>query len=63
MKPDVDYLVEVRGVYDGWSIAVMKDGSYVNRWEDPDNPGCAVPGFESRFEKIRAALEEGRGTS
>lgn len=33
----VEYFVEIRGVYDGWSFAVMKDGHCVNRWpvEDP----------------------------
>jgi len=29
---DIDYLIEVRGFYDGWSIARLKDGTYVNRW-------------------------------
>lgn len=31
---DVDHLIELRGVYDGWSVAVMKDGTRVNRWAD-----------------------------
>lgn len=31
-----DY-IELRGVYDGWSIARMKDGSYVNRWHENDH--------------------------
>lgn len=31
-EADIDYVIELRGVYDGWSVAVMKDGSRVNRW-------------------------------
>jgi hypothetical protein len=35
--PDIDMnkvqmLVEIRGLYDGWSYAIMKDGTAVNRW-------------------------------
>lgn len=33
---DADVLIEVRGLYDGWSIALMKDGTIVNRWEPGD---------------------------
>lgn len=32
----LDYYIEIRGVYDGWSVAKMKDGSYINRWEPED---------------------------
>ena len=33
-NPDrVETYIEVRGVYDGWSVAKMKDGSLVNRWD------------------------------
>lgn len=28
----VQYVIELRGVYDGWSVAVLEDGSRVNRW-------------------------------
>lgn len=32
----VDCVIEIRGVYDGWSVAKMKDGSYINRWPEGD---------------------------
>jgi len=32
----IDYLIELRGVYDGWSVAVLKDGTRVNRWAGTD---------------------------
>lgn len=35
---EVAYFVELQGVYDGWSIAIMKDGSKVNRWDKNINP-------------------------
>lgn len=28
----VGMLIEIRGVYDGWSVAVLKDGRIYNRW-------------------------------
>jgi hypothetical protein len=35
---DVDTLIEIRGVYDGWSAALLKDGRYVNRWDAETEP-------------------------
>jgi hypothetical protein len=32
----VSHLVEIRGVYDGWSVKVLKDGTAVNRWPADD---------------------------
>lgn len=34
---EVETFIELRGVYDGWSIAKMKDGSYTNRWAETDH--------------------------
>lgn len=41
-KPDgaidmkqVESLIEVRDIYDGWSVAIMKDGRWLNRWKQP----------------------------
>lgn len=36
LPEDVDHYVEIRGVYDGWSVAVMKDGRTLNRWPPDD---------------------------
>lgn len=33
---DVELVCEVRGLYDGWSWAILKDGSAVNRWARSD---------------------------
>ena len=30
---DVEHTIELPHIYDGWSIAVLKDGTMVNRWE------------------------------
>ena len=49
---DIAYLIEIRGVYDGWSIAVMKDGTMRNRWANDD--GTPVEGYERHW----AATEE-----
>lgn len=34
---DVVMLYELPGVYDGWSIAELADGTFVNRWTE-DGP-------------------------
>jgi hypothetical protein len=41
----LDYYIEIRGVYDGWSVAKMKDGSYINRWEPEDRRYQATQDF------------------
>lgn len=46
---DVDHLIELRGVYDGWSVAVMKDGTRVNRWAE-------IPGYSKRAAVTAAFL-------
>ena len=46
---DVSSLIELRGVYDGWSVAVMKDGRRLNRWAE-------VPGYERRAATVDAYL-------
>lgn len=33
---EVVLLIEIRGIYDGWSVAKMKDGRLVNRWPEDD---------------------------
>lgn len=30
-------LIELRGVYDGWSVAVGEDGTMANRWHPNDS--------------------------
>ena len=35
-REQVVQLIELLGVYDGWSVAVMRDGSLQNRWEPGD---------------------------
>lgn len=32
---EVDEFVELRLIYDGWSVLKLKDGTWINRWADP----------------------------
>lgn len=59
---DVDHLIELRGVYDGWSVAVMRDGTRVNRWANADGNGPDVR-YTRRYEITEAFLrgEEPKG--
>lgn len=33
---DIECIYEDPSIYDGWSVAEMKDGSFVNRWPEDD---------------------------
>lgn len=32
---EIDFTYEIRPLYDGWSIAVLRDGTIINRWANP----------------------------
>ena len=57
----IAHIIELRDVYDGWSIAVLKDGSLVNRWAEPD--GTPRAGYEGRFKATEDALASMREES
>lgn len=58
-EDEIDHLIQLCGVYDGWSIAVLKDGRRINRWANDDNTG-PEPGYERRYEATQRVLD-GRG--
>lgn len=59
VTPDpIDHLIELRGVYDGWIIAVHKDGTLHNRWADED--GNAIPGYERQWRATEEAIAKYR---
>lgn len=53
--PKIDHLIELRGVYDGWSIAVMTDGAIKNRWANDAGDG-PEPGYERRWSAAEDAI-------
>lgn len=57
---EVESLIEVRGVYDGWSIAVMKDGRWLNRWKQPQLSGPTISARARRTDEwIHQARTQG----
>jgi hypothetical protein len=48
--PEGTTLIEVRGIYDGWSVAQLSDGSLVNRWEPGDYRYAATQDWIERAE-------------
>lgn len=40
--PEGTILIEIRGFYDGWSVAKLPDGTLVNRWPIGDWRHAAV---------------------
>lgn len=47
-EPEIVELIEFPEIYDGWSVAVMSDGTFKNRWADDDGTS-ARPGYERRW--------------
>ena len=52
---NVDHIIEITGVYDGWSVAVLEDGTRWNRWANDTQDG-PEPGYERRYEATAAYL-------
>lgn len=55
-KDRIDHLIELDGVYDGWSIAVLKDGTRINRWANAMGDGPRE-GYERRYSLTQRALD------
>ena len=36
LPENIETYIKIRGIYDGWSVAVMKDGRMLNRWPPDD---------------------------
>lgn len=51
--PEGTIFIKIMGIYDGWSVAKLPSGKYVNRWE-PSNPRYA---HVQRWIAITEALE------
>lgn len=49
----VTMLFEIRGLYDGWSVAELDDGTLVNRWSDDDPRHNEAQKFIDRIEDQR----------
>lgn len=43
------HLIELRDVHDGFSIAVLHDGTQLNRWASCSDPARPSPGYERRY--------------
>jgi hypothetical protein len=56
---DIDVLIELDNVYDGWSILKLKDGTLINRWADPET-GLALEGYERRWQLTQDAIDHAR---
>lgn len=50
-------LIELRDVYDGWSIVLTPENTLVNRWANAEGTG-AEPGYERRYEATERAIDE-----
>ena len=57
-KDDIAYLIQIQGVYDGWSIAALKDGTYVNRWEPPGKRHDIIEESIARYEELERQEED-----
>lgn len=51
MTDDVKGYIELPEIYDGWSVAVMKDGTWRNRWPEGDPRHGPVADFIARHQQ------------
>lgn len=58
-EKDIDHLIEFPRIYDGWSVAVLHDGTMVNRWANDDDTGPQI-GYERRYAAVQKFIEEAR---
>ncbi|TWI04853.1 hypothetical protein IP90_00993 [Luteimonas cucumeris] len=49
--PDGTILIEIRGIYDGWSVAKLPDGTLVNRWPEDDRRYASTQDWIHRAEE------------
>lgn len=59
-QSQISHTVEIPEFYDGASVIVLKDGTVLNAFEDPDNPGHALPPYERRYQAVQDWLEQNR---
>ena len=48
---DYEYVIEIQGLYDAWSIGVTSEGEYVNRWPKGDYRHDAIQEIIERYKK------------
>ena len=54
MRPsddEIDHGIEIRGIYDGVAVWVLKDGTWLNRF-------AGEPGYERRAARIQKWIDE-----
>lgn len=54
---DVKHTIEIPAIFDGWSIAVLHDGTMVNRWADTEDPTRPAEGYERRYRMTQEIIE------
>ena len=47
-------LIEIRGVYDGWSVRKLADGTLINRWPEDDSRYAPTQKWIDTFNKQEA---------
>ena len=57
MPEEIDHYIEIRGIYDGWSVAKMKDGRLLNRWPPDDRRHKPTQDWIARFKATEPGAE------
>ena len=47
--PEGTVFIELRGVYDGWSVAQLLEGEMINRWIEKDRRYQATQNYIDKF--------------
>lgn len=49
--PEGTVLIEIRGIYDGWSVAQLPDGRLLNRWSEHHRLHKSVQDWIDNYDK------------
>jgi hypothetical protein len=51
--PEGTIFIKIFGIYDGWSVAKLPDGTLVNRWQEGDRRHVETRDWMERYVKQR----------
>lgn len=56
--PEGTVLIEIRGIYDGWSVAKLPNGDLVNRWMPGDRRYAPTRQWIELFQQEKGSNSE-----
>ena len=55
--PDGTILIEILGLYDGWSVAKLPDGTLVNRWDPTSSRYLPTQRWIKKHQELQKGMQ------